>query len=57
MFLLLIPQCCNHCNSGTDVAPADAAEALAKGGSMEEAADGTAGGDGLFDAQRTEEME
>ena len=43
--------------TATDVAPADAAEAPGKGGSEEEAAaDGTAGADGLFEAQRTERM-
>ena len=40
-----------------DMAPADAAEARAKDGFKEEAADGIPGADGLFDAQRMEEVE
>ena len=40
-----------------NVIPADAAEAPAKDGSKEKAADETAGADGLFDAQRTENVE
>ena len=43
--------------TATDVALADAAEAPGKDGSEEEAADGTAGADGLFEAQRTEDVE
>ena len=40
-----------------DMAPADAVEARAKDGFKEEAADGIPGADGLFDAQRMEEVE
>ena len=47
----------SDCRSGnataTDVAPADNIEALAKDGYEEEAVDGTAGADGLFDMRRT----
>ena len=40
-----------------DMAPADAAETRAKDGFKEEVADGIMGPDGLFDAQRMEEVE
>ena len=40
-----------------DMVPADATEGRAKDGFKEEAADGILGADGLFDAQRTEEVE
>ena len=39
--------------TATDVAPADAADALAKNGSEEEVVDGTAGADGLFETLTT----
>ena len=40
----------------TNTAPADAAEALAKDGSKEEAVDETAGSNGLFHERGTEEV-
>ena len=40
-----------------DAAPADDAEAPAKDGSEEEAADETVGGNGRFHERRTEEVE
>ena len=42
--------------TATDVALADAAEAPGKDGSEEEAADGTAGGNGLFHERWMEEV-
>ena len=39
--------------TATNAAPADNTEALAKEGSQEEAANGTAGGNGLFNALAT----
>ena len=43
--------------TATDVALADEAKAPAKNSSKDEAADGTAGADRLFDRWRTEEVE
>ena len=42
--------------AATNSAPADDGEAPAKVGSKEEAVDETAGGNGLFDERRTEEV-
>ena len=42
--------------TATNAAPADDSEAPAKDSSKEEAVDETAGGSGLFDERRTEEM-
>ena len=43
--------------TATDVAQADTAKAPMKNGSKEEAADGTAGANGLFKAQGTENVQ